>query len=63
MYKGAMRAAWAEINVTNLDHNIKQIKNKIGPKVKFTGIIKADGYGHGAIKCASVLRANGVDSV
>ena len=62
MYKGAMRAAWAEINVTNLDHNIKQIKNKIGPKVKFTGIIKADGYGHGAIKCASVLRANGVDS-
>ena len=62
MYKDAMRAAWAEINLTNLDFNIKQIQKKVGPDVKLTGIIKADGYGHGSIKCASVLRANGVDS-
>ena len=57
-----MRAAWAEINVTNLDYNIKQIKEKVGPDKKITGIIKADGYGHGSVKCATVLRANGVDS-
>ena len=44
MYKDAMRAAWAEINLTNLDFNIKQIKNKVGKDVKITGIIKADGY-------------------
>ena len=62
MYKEAMRAAWAEINVTNLDYNIKQIKEKVGPDKKITGIIKADGYGHGSVKCATVLRANGVDS-
>lgn len=62
MYKDAMRAAWAEINVSNLDYNIKNIRKKVGPDKKITGIIKADGYGHGSVKCASVLRANGVDS-
>lgn len=62
MYKDAKRAAWAEINVSNLDYNIKNIQKKVGPGKKITGIIKADGYGHGSLKCASVLRANGVDS-
>ena len=62
MYKDAIRAAWAEINVSNLDFNIKRIKEKVGPGKKITGIIKADGYGHGAVKVATVLRANGVDS-
>ncbi|MBR1992854.1 MAG: alanine racemase, partial [Firmicutes bacterium] len=56
------RAAWAEINITNLDYNIKQIKEKVGPNKKITGIIKADGYGHGSVKVATVLRANGIES-
>ncbi len=62
MYKEALRAAWAEINISNLDFNIKKIIEKVGPYTKVTGIIKADGYGHGAVKCASVLRANGIKS-
>ena len=62
MYKEALRAAWAEINVTNLDFNIKRIKEKVGEGKRITGIIKADGYGHGANKVATVLRANGIDS-
>ena len=62
MYKEALRAAWAEINVTNLDFNIKKIKEKVGEGKKITGIIKADGYGHGAVKMATVLRANGIES-
>jgi alanine racemase len=62
MYKDAMRAAWAELNISNLDYNIKQIKKKVGPNRKITGIIKADAYGHGAVKTATVLRANGIDS-
>ena len=28
MYKEALRPVWAEINLTNLDYNIKQIKDK-----------------------------------
>lgn len=62
MYKEAIRAAWAEINVSNLDFNIKKIREKVGPDRKITGVIKADGYGHGAVKVANVLTANGIDS-
>ncbi len=62
MYKEALRAACAEINISNLDFNIKKIIEKVGPDKKVTGVIKADGYGHGALKCATVLRANGVKS-
>ena len=42
MYKDAMRAAWVEINLSNLDYNIKQIKDKVGPNRKVTVVIKAD---------------------
>lgn len=62
MYKDALRAAWTEINISNLDFNIKRIKEKVGTGRKITGIIKADGYGHGAVKVATVLRANGIES-
>lgn len=62
LYKDALRAAWAEINITNLDYNIKQIKEKIGPGVKVTGVVKADAYGHGSVRVATVLRANGIES-
>ena len=57
-----MRAAWVEVNLSNLDYNIKSIQSKIGPKCKMAGVIKADAYGHGAVKVAGVLRANGVNT-
>ena len=58
MYKNALRPAWAEINLNNLDFNIKNIKTKIGQR-ELIGVIKADAYGHGALKVAEVLRENG----
>lgn len=58
MYKNALRPAWVEINLNNLDFNIKNIKAKIGHR-ELIGVIKADAYGHGSIKVAEVLRENG----
>ena len=58
MYKGALRPAWVEINLNNLDFNIKNIKTKIGDREMIV-VIKADAYGHGSVKVAEVLRANG----
>ena len=58
MYKGALRPAWVEINLNKLDFNIKNIKTKIGDR-EMIGVIKADAYGHGSVKVAEVLRANG----
>lgn len=34
-----------EVNLKNLEHNIEQIKNYVGPNVKLMPVIKANGYG------------------
>lgn len=60
MYQDAIRPAWAEINLAHLDYNIKNIKHKVGDGVAIIGVIKADGYGHGSVRTAEVLRKNGV---
>ena len=61
MYKNALRPAWAEINLSNLDFNIKNIKAKIGDR-EMIGVIKADAYGHGATMVAPPLVASGVSA-
>ena len=59
MYKESMRQTWVEIDLSALDHNIKAIKEAIG-SAEIIGIVKADAYGHGSVRCAKVLRSNGV---
>ena len=60
MFKEALRPAWAEISLSSLDYNIKNIIAKVGDNVEIIGVIKADGYGHGSVQVAGVLRKNGV---
>lgn len=55
------RAVWAEINLDNLSHNIREVKRVINPKTKISAVIKADGYGHGAVAIAQTLLDNGAD--
>ena len=42
----------AEIYLENLAHNIAQIKQNLRPGVKICAAVKADAYGHGAVRCA-----------
>jgi alanine racemase len=53
--------AWVEINLDSIANNLMQIKRHIGDEVKINGVIKADGYGHGAIMTAVVLCEKGID--
>jgi alanine racemase len=62
MYQEALRPAWAEINLSNLEYNIKQIQSKVGNK-EIIGVVKADGYGHGAAAVSKVLLENGVGTL
>lgn len=55
------RDAWVEINISNLEHNIKEIKKNIPSGVKLLGVVKADAYGHGAIMLAPTILASGID--
>lgn len=53
--------AWVEINLDSIINNLNEIKKHLGPDVKINGVIKADGYGHGAVMTAKVLGENGID--
>ena len=60
MFTDALRSVWVEVNLSNLDYNVKQIYKKIGPDPEMLAVIKADAYGHGVRRVAEVLRENGV---
>ena len=55
------RPTWAEINLDNLAFNFKSVKEFIGQKISFMAVVKADGYGHGAVCCARKLDEAGID--
>ncbi|GAA0064304.1 alanine racemase [Clostridium sp. CTA-1] len=52
------RPVWEEVNLDNLSYNMKNIKNKVKCKEIFA-VVKANGYGHGAVDIASTLLENG----
>ncbi len=47
--------AYAEINLDAVSHNIAQMEQIIGRDTKIMGVIKADGYGHGAVPIGKEL--------
>lgn len=51
----------AEIYLENLAHNIAQIKQNLHPGVKICAAVKADAYGHGAVRCAKKAVECGVE--
>ncbi len=55
------RAVWAEINLDNLAHNMRETRRITNKDSKITAVIKADGYGHGAVAIAKTLLENGAD--
>ncbi|MGE0051337.1 MAG: alanine racemase [Arcobacter sp.] len=55
------RPVWAEINLDNLAHNMREVRRVTNKNSKITAVIKADGYGHGAVAIAETLLENGAD--
>ncbi|MGI6727056.1 MAG: alanine racemase [Anaerovoracaceae bacterium] len=62
MLRETLRPVWAEIDLKNIEHNITVVKEKVGA-CEIIGVVKADGYGHGALETAQVLINNGVSSL
>jgi len=56
-----IRAAWAEVDLDALAHNMREVKRLAAKGALVTAVIKADGYGHGAKKVAQTLLDNGAD--
>ncbi|MGQ9584990.1 MAG: alanine racemase [Anaerolineae bacterium] len=49
MRSSFLELLWAEVNLSAIVHNVHQIKKWIGPKVELAAVVKASGYGHGAV--------------
>lgn len=54
--------AWIEIDLQNLEHNLKVLKRAMQPGCRMMAVVKADAYGHGAERIATHLEALGVDA-
>jgi alanine racemase len=55
------RPTFCTINLAALRHNFHQARTKVGPAVKILSVVKANAYGHGAVKVAKALVAGGSD--
>jgi alanine racemase len=43
---------WAEIDLNAIAHNLKEIRRSIGPGPEIMAVVKANAYGHGAVRVA-----------
>ncbi|MHB0856907.1 MAG: alanine racemase [Anaerolineae bacterium] len=53
------RPTWVEVDLEAVRHNVRHIVDLVGPTVEVMAVLKADGYGHGAIKVARTALNNG----
>jgi alanine racemase len=56
----ACERAWVEINPTALTHNIRAFQSLLRPETTLMAVIKADAYGHGAVRVAQWAKELGV---
>ena len=59
--ESTLRRTWAVIDLDALKENYEKLRRRIGSEVKFLGVVKADAYGHGAIRVSRVLQESGAD--
>lgn len=47
-----VRPTWARIDAAALAHNLRTVRAHVGSRCRVLAVVKADGYGHGAIDAA-----------
>lgn len=55
------RWSWVEIDLGAIHHNTLAVKQLLEPGVKLMAVVKADAYGHGAVRCAKSAISAGAD--
>ena len=56
-----IRRCWAEIDLDQMEQNYHALREKLKPETQMMGVVKADAYGHGAIRCARLLADIGIN--
>ena len=55
------RRTWAEISLPDLEHNYRALRAMLAPGCRFLGVVKANAYGHGAVRVAQKLEQLGAE--
>ncbi|HJU54049.1 MAG TPA: alanine racemase [Pyrinomonadaceae bacterium] len=55
------RPTWALIDLDALASNFRWVRGRVSAGVRVMAVVKADAYGHGAVRCARRLAAEGAD--
>ncbi len=58
----ALRAV-AQINLAAIERNVKLLQQTVGPQTQLCAVVKADGYGHGAVPVARTALAAGAQTL
>lgn len=56
-----LKRTWAQINLDCINHNYNIIRDCVDSKSKIMCVVKADAYGHGAVKLAQEFQDLGAD--
>ncbi|MEG1997421.1 MAG: alanine racemase, partial [Clostridiales bacterium] len=56
-----IRSAWIDIDQQALRANLARIRGFVGAGRQIMAVVKADAYGHGAVRVAAVLAEAGAD--
>jgi alanine racemase len=59
----AERPTWVEIDLSAIASNTRQLKSLVGSHVRLLASLKADAYGHGALKVARTVLHNGASMI
>lgn len=58
-YPSSIRPVWVEIDLGAVRHNLAEIQRLTGPAVEIMAVVKAEAYGHGAVKIAQTALKSG----
>ncbi|GHO88934.1 alanine racemase [Dictyobacter formicarum] len=59
IFRHAERPTWVEIDLNAIGSNTRHIASLVGPQTQVLVALKADAYGHGALKVARTVLQNG----
>ena len=57
------RPTWLEIDLEAIGNNMERLGSLVGPRVAVMAVLKADAYGHGAVRVARTVLRRGASSL
>ncbi|UCZ51524.1 alanine racemase [Bacillus shivajii] len=63
MSRVSYRQTWVEVSLDAIYQNAQTFKRNLSERTKFMAVVKADGYGHGAVEVAKTAIAAGADAL